>query len=181
MTDTSSKYRFIYSKPHPVVEPCWHALVTLENIDVFHTGVTRSMFMKQCRDPHLKIEAEDEPGRTGPIMNPIILGAGWLTKVLMTVIEGQLVFVNYRGGWHIGDSKNIIHEFIGKYSDWPRKAEKEGAKPEKIIISRWPKGAHYYISSSKNRIFNVDKLNTRKEAKDFALMFADIENIEFKE
>jgi len=149
MTDNSTKYRFIYSKPHPAVEACWHVHLTFENMHVFHEGVCQSLFMQQKRDPHLQIEAEDSPGRTGPIMHPTILGGGWVVGVVRTLCENKMLLVNYRGGWHASNKKNIIHEFTGKYSDWPRKAEKEGAKPEKIIISRWPKGAHYYISSSK--------------------------------
>jgi hypothetical protein len=50
-------------------------------------------------------------------------------------------------------------------------------KPEIITIGKWPDGKHFYIKSSKQRVFTQNKYNTFEEAEREALLYADKEHI----
>jgi hypothetical protein len=119
-----------------------------------HRGVISLYYNKFGLDPH--IQADEF--RRG-LYNPIKLAAGWLQTADKFLIEGETILVNVNGGMMCAKEVTILETIERDKIDWTVRYE-----DERITISRWPEGEHYYLCSSKNRIFVPDKYHDYADA-----------------
>ncbi len=112
-----------------------------------HRGVISLYYNKFGLDPH--IQAKED---LRAIYNPIKLAAGWLQTAEKFLIEGETILVNANGGMMSAKEVTVLETVESDDIDWDIRYD-----DEKITISRWPEGHHYWLCSSKHRIFVPDK------------------------
>ena len=92
------------------------------------------------------------------------LAAQWLQGVERFLLAGETILVNVNGGTMPLDGTTILVTAESDDIDWNVQYD-----DEIITISRWPEGKHYYLCSSKYRIFVPDKHSTFEAARKAAL------------
>lgn len=158
--------KFAYAKTHPLVDPDW--LVVIDTPDLlfeFHKRVTVRLALKYGADPHLFDERGHPKNHCALIMSPVNLGSKWLSSAERFYQEHGKVYMNRAGG--LCPSPHVL-----KYVDsafWPASHPMEG---EVVYISKYPNGNHYYLRSTTDRIFPVEKCHSYAEAVDMATKFA---------
>jgi hypothetical protein len=134
-----------------------------ETVFRLHRGVAHLYFAKFGLNPHLKPDSE-----LGQILNPIKLAANWLVGIERFLTRGQAVLVNSNGGMMPLDGTIILESRVLDTAlgyEWPD----DFADDEIVTISRWPEAKHYYLSSSKNRMFVPEKYTVYESARKAAL------------
>jgi len=106
------------------------------------------------------------------LYNPIKLAAGWLQTADKFLIEGETILVNVNGGMLSAKEVKILETVESDDIDWDVRYE-----DEKITISRWPEGRHYYLCSNKNRVFIPDKYNDYADALKAARRYVPVARI----
>jgi hypothetical protein len=134
-----------------------------ETVFRLHRGVAHLYFAKFGMNPHLKPDSDE-----GILYNPIKLAAQWLVGIERFLTRGQAVLVNSNGGMMPLDGTIILETREIDTKDgykWPD----DFADDEIVTISRWPEAKHYYLSSSKDRIFAPEKYTVYEAARRVAL------------
>jgi len=157
----------------------WYLKLPKEEIELMfrlHKSVTTKLFLRDGNDPHMFNKAGQPTCEMAVIMNPIALGAKWVMSVECFFGMFDYIFVNAVGGFVPPSGIQVFKEITSGDLLWP------GAYvDEKITMSRWEAGTHYYLVSSKGRIFVPEKFDTETEALQHALNFVPRERIEFKQ
>lgn len=160
-------YTFLHLqlKHCPSVEG-WFLLVPAKDFNLsmdLHRAVAAKLFLEQCSDPH-----RQNPGTRDPdYYNVVRIGAGFLSTAMKLAMEGDFV-MNRDGG-------------LSPLSGW-RELERRESKSfisfpdvggERIQIMKWadPDATHFYLKSSKGRIFSPVKYDTLQQAVDAAKAF----------
>jgi len=164
-------YRFCRCQCHPKCPNLqgWYLELRpddAETVMKVHKGVTATYWAKFGMDPHI------DP--TSPY-NPIKLAALWLQGVERFLLVGETILVNVNGGLMPFDGAIILETIGSDNLDWNTRFD-----DEIITISRWPEGKHYYLCSSKYRIFVPDRHPTFEDANKAALRFVPAERIKSK-
>lgn len=142
-----------------------------ETVMRLHKGVTGLYFFKFGQDPHIQ---KDESQRA--LYNPIRLAAGWLQSVESYLLRGETVLVNCNGGIMPLDGVPIFDTVESDNIRWNDRFD-----DERVLISRWPRGKHYYLASNKNRVFIPTKYDSYDEAHREALRYVPADRIRTKE
>ena len=120
-----------------------------------YTGVVASYYQHFGMNPHL------DPA--GPY-NPLHLAEKWVEVINRRLGEGPIV-VNAVGGWLPKSAVIVLAEAKTEKMRWP------AIDDERITISHWPRGRHWYLSSDKGRIFVPDKYATYDAAREASLVY----------
>jgi len=135
----------------------WYLILEPDDLDALmalHKGVASLYYCKYGMDPHLKPDSDE-----GFLKNPIRLAALWLGTVEKFLSAGTTLAVNSSGGMIPLDSVKVLATVEQEKMVWPDLYD-----DEKITISRWPEGKHYYLSSNKNRVFVPPSYNSYTDA-----------------
>jgi len=100
------------------------------------------------------------------LYNPIRLAALWVQGVHKFLLNGETVLVNCNGGIMPLADTTILETVESDDLDWDVRYD-----DEVVTISRWPESKHYYLCSSKFRIFIPDKYTTYPAARAAALRY----------
>lgn len=119
-----------------------------------HRGVIGLYYNKFGQDPHIQANELQRD-----LYNPIKLAAGWLATADKFLIQGKTILVNFNGGIVTTDTVTILDTVQSDNLDWDIRYD-----DERVTISRWPEGKHYYLCSNKNRLFVPDKYNEYQDA-----------------
>ncbi len=146
-------YQFACCQTHPDLPDLqgWYLIVKpgdMGTLMELHEGVARRFFCMFALDPHLP--QEKCPG----FYSPVVLAAGWLVTIEKYLLEGVIVAVNSRGGMLPLAEVKVLSTIESEEMRWPNIIE-----DERITISRWPEGRHFYLSSNRSRIFVPSKYN----------------------
>lgn len=161
-------YRFARCQPHNKCPDLlgWYLILgpnDLEALMKLHKGVAHLYFAKFGMDPHIKPNSEE-----GILKNPIRLAALWLVTMEKFLIRGETIFINWTGGMMTYDESKIRTIVEREKMIWPS----DEFDPEEVItISRWPQAHHYYLSSSKSRVFVPPKYVRYEDAKQTAELY----------
>jgi hypothetical protein len=139
----------------------------IETLIKIHRGVTYLYFAKFGLDPHIKKESAENI-----LYHPIRLAATWLVTIERYLLNKKTVLVNANGGMMPYDGAIILETTESDDIAWDVCYD-----DEQIMISRWPQGKHYYLSSNKNRIFVPEKHISYEAARQIALRFVSAEHI----
>ena len=161
-------YKFHLCQPHRKCPNLtgWYMELRPDDLDTLmkiHKGVTGLYWHKFGMNPHI------DP--TGPY-NPIKLAAQWLMSVQSQLATGETILVNMNGGIMPFDDTIILETETSDDLSWDVRFE-----DEIVTISKWFKGNHYWLSSSKGRIFVPDKYNTFESAYRAALRYVPVGRI----
>ena len=132
-----------------------------ELVESLHTSIAakyRAMF------------GEDSHGKPGPA-NAVLLADKWLQSLREELQRGE-VLVNPAGGFVAKRDLIVLEEIERDELIWP-----EHVADEIIVISKWPKGKHYYLSSNRDRVFVPEKFNTYQAARKIALKYVSADRI----
>jgi hypothetical protein len=132
---------------------------TLEKI---HRGVAAAYLARFGKDPHRWND---------PYYNWLTLGAKWLQTAEKLLWDGPIV-VNINGGILPRDAVVILETVETEEIDFNVRFENEV-----ITITRWREGKHYWLASSKFRLFVPDKHNTYADARKHALRYVSADRI----
>lgn len=170
-------------KKCPNVMGWWQEVQPQEHhkVNMLHTGVAASLFMKSGVDPHNdirysdKTDAIDERDFLNVIRHPIILGGKYLATLTdQTLFRRKTLLVNSAGGWcYKDDTWEILEtrelptmayptDIDPKHNFVP--TEESDLYKETIRITQWPDGTHFYLRSNKNRLFFPEKFDTYEQA-----------------
>jgi len=171
-----AKYRFYRCQCHPKCPDLigWYLEVRPddpETVMKVHKGVTGLYFFKFGMDPHIQ---KDEDRRA--LYNPIRLAALWLQSVEHYLLRGETLLVNSNGGMMPLDGVKILETVQSDKIDWDMRFD-----DEIVTICRWPEGRHWYLCSSKHRIFVPDKYDSYEEAHKVALRYVPADRLCVKE
>lgn len=121
--------------------------------------MTNKLCKTYLSDPHFFKDGDaNKPNSIyGQIVSPVHLGAGWMTTAFKLMSENGQVLVNSAGG--MIPYGQVVSEIKSETLTWP-----VAFPDEKITITRWPQGDHFYLTSSEGRIFDPIKYNTFDEA-----------------
>jgi hypothetical protein len=136
-----------------------------------HKGVTGLYFFKFGMDPHIQAD-EDHKYH----YNPIRLAALWLQSIERFLMAGETILVNSNGGIMPMHDTIILETVHSDDLHWDDRFEEE-----QITICQWPQGKHWYLASSKHRLFVPAKYNTYTEAYREALHYVPADHICTKE
>jgi len=139
----------------------------VETLMKVHRGVICLYYNKFGLDPH--IQAKEE---LRSLYNPIRLAAGWLQTADKFLIEGETILVNVNGGMMSAKEVTILETVESDDIDWDVRYE-----DEKITISRWPEGRHYYLCSDRSRMFVPDKYSSYDDALKAARRYVPVARI----
>jgi hypothetical protein len=165
-------FEFVHCRPDPRFDQsCWYVVVRSGDQEVFeavHRGVCHMLYKKFDEDPHWG----KDPFNRG-IMNVSFLGGKWLEGIEILFFRYGAALVGLRGGmiWPQPASQTLAQVRRRKLI-WPD-------VDETIVISRWPRGRHWYLSSPEGIVFSPHKFNTLKVAKDHASRIS--RNVKVKE
>lgn len=109
---------------------------------------------------------------TSGVVSPRFLLEQWMCQVEKFLLDRNAILVNCRGGILLKSSVIILAKTTNTKLIWP-----EYFPDEEIIISRWSGGTHWYLSSTKERLFADNKFDTIEEASDTALMYVTQDKI----
>jgi len=110
------------------------------------------------------------------LYNPIKLAAGWLLSVERFLVQGEAVLVNANGGMMPLAGAMILDTVESDDPHWDDRYD-----DERITISRWPAGKHWYLSSNKGRVFCPAKYDSLDEARQEAMRYVPADRIKTKE
>ena len=160
-------YNFVRCQTHPKCPDLqgWYLVLKpgdLETLEELHRGISAFYFQKYGLDPHLKDEMLF-------LKHPVRLAAGWLETISKILVSGTTALVNFSGGILPPNGVTILSEITCEEMLWP-----DAFDPEEVItISRWPKGFHFYLTSSKDRVFVPPKYGSLEEALEVAELYTD--------
>lgn len=158
-------YRFLRCQVHPAFDvQGWFLEVTGDDPELLE-ALRRSLVAK-----YRSMFGEDAHGRPGP-SNAERLADNWLCSVEEELREGE-VLVNPAGGFVAKRDLIVLAEIEADDLTWP-----EHFDDEMIVISKWRKGTHYYLSSNRERVFVPEKFNTYHAAKRAALRYVSADRI----
>lgn len=171
-----AKYRFHRCQCHPKLPDLqgWYLEVRPDDAETVmrvHKSVTGLYFFKFGMDPHI-LEDEDRKA----LYNPIKLAALWLQTVEHYLLNGDTILVNSNGGMMPLAGSKILETVESDNIHWDDRHD-----DERITISHWPRGKHWYLASNKHRLFVPDKYNTYTEAYHEALRYVPANRITTKE
>lgn len=142
-----------------------------ETFEKLHTSVATNLFRKSMRDPHIKkIGGKPVNRMTSELEDPISWAAKWMATAGKLFAVHDRIFVNVVGGMAV-DLKILATKRSKKIvfpKHWP---------DEVITISRYPRAAHWYLSSNKDRIFVPAKVNTVRMAREMAETFVPSDRV----
>jgi len=169
-------YHFARCQPHDKCPDLlgWYLILKPGDLDALmklHKSVAYLYFSKFGMDPHIKQGFVE-----GVLNNPIWLAARWLETMEKFLMTGAAILVNSSGGMMPYDETKVRTVVDREKMIWP---SDDFDEEEIITISRWPKGRHFYLSSSTNRVFVPPKYVKYEDALDAAKEYTD--NIKTKE
>ncbi|KKL95459.1 hypothetical protein LCGC14_1854360 [marine sediment metagenome] len=165
-------YTFVYRKVNKFDDPVW--LLRIEDFDTaheIHQSVCAKLYQTVGADPH-NFRNGKPVGPHSAFMNPVHLGAKWLQTADKFIIAKSHILVNKVGGIVPPGRFTILDTFESETLQWPDTDE-----TEKITLSKWPRGRHWYLKSSTGRIFSPVKMGSLKEAKEVAGRFVSKDRI----
>lgn len=148
-------HKFVRCQTHskcPSVQG-WYLVLKPGDMDTLmklHKGLCWVYYGKYGLDPHYSDDA---------LYNPTRLAALWLGAVEKYLFNKVTLAINYSGGMFPLDSAKVLEEREFQRLTFPKACE-----PERITISKWPEGRHYYLVSNLNRIFTPYRYNTYQAA-----------------
>lgn len=160
-------HTFLLIQPHPKCPNLtgWYLELHPYDFETFmdvHIGVCCSYYHKFGQDPHY------DP--TGPY-NVRRLIEAWLKSIQERLKEGP-VLINSVGGWLPFEVAIILGTKQSEKLEWP-----DVFDDEIITIKKWPGGKHYYLCSSRDRIFSNPKWSSYLWARESALKYVPQERI----
>lgn len=172
------RYTFVKVQCHPKVPDLlgWYLLIRKQDQEIYsdiHISVTTRNTIRTQRDPH-NYDGIRYKGVYEHLLNPLTLSLKWLEATTRYLEEGPIL-INKNGGWMDYDPKFEKDRIIKDKMVFPEDSESN----EIITIKRWQK--HWYLSSSKDRIFVPEKTNSLKDAEKMALNYVGKENIRVDE
>jgi hypothetical protein len=174
-------HRFHRCQPHAKCPNLtgWYLELAPDDVDTLmkvHKGVTCLYFFKFGKDPHFTPADVNKTNEIGVFYNPIKLAAQWLLSIERFLLNGKTVLVNSNGGIMPMDGVKILETVESDNLHWDDRFD-----DEIITISRWPLAKHYYLASSKGRVFIPEKHNSYNEAQQEALRYVPADRIKTKE
>ncbi len=169
-----SRYRFHRCQPHAKCPNLtgwyleWHP-DDVETVMKVHKGVVSLYFFKFGQDPHVQKERCS-------FYDPATLGAWWLQSVEHYLLRGETLLVNSNGGIMPMDGTIILETAESDDLHWD-----DRFNDEQITISRWPVGRHWYLSSTKGRVFCPAKYDSLAEVRREAERYVPADRIRMKE
>lgn len=164
-------YKFVRCQTHakcPNLQG-WYLVLEpndLETLEKLHQSISAFYFQKFGLDPHLQKDMSN-PDTGAYLKHPVRLAGLWSETIEKQLFRGR-VLVNSRGGILPNDVR-VLAEVTRVKMLWPGPFDPK----EVITISRWPKGFHFYLSSSKERIFTPPKYETLEEAREVAEIYTN--------
>ena len=131
----------------------------LTTLEAIWPNICNSLFMRFNFDPHLK---------DNPMYKPVKLAAGWRQTVEKYLLQGMTLGINCAGGFAPLSGFIILSTLESETLDWP-----DYFPDERITIAKWPDGKHWYVISSKNRVFAQSKFIGYEDARNYALKFTN--------
>lgn len=170
------RYRFHRVQPHPKCPDLtgWYLELRPDDGDTImavHKGVCNVYFFRYGLDPHVQ---QNETQRA--FYNPMKLASQWLVSAERYLMNGETILVNCNGGILPLAGAKILDTVETDDIAWDEQLDRE-----EITISRWPNAKHWYLSSSKSRIFIPEKYNSYAEAEQVARRFVPAHRIRTKE
>lgn len=158
--------KFAFAKTHKLCDPCWLAVIdNQDSLFFFHKKVAVRLALKFGQDPHLWSKDGKPLSDVAYLYSPVKLASQWMGTAQKMFWEYGCVYMNRVGGLcHLPEVLNTVES-----ENWPDPKPIAG---ETVYISKWPNGDHYYLRSSKDRIFPVEKVDSLTEAEKIAKEFA---------
>jgi hypothetical protein len=155
----------------------WFLLVNPADAEAelaLHKSVTSSLFLqsiadpKKTSDPMLKARIE-----ALGLHSPVRLGAAWIGTLHKLTREGAVV-MNINGGMSPLEGWKIIARHDSDKLEWPVFYD-----DEIIRLHKWaePNATHYYLKSSRGRIFDPVKFDSLDDATAQAAKFVTADRI----
>ena len=138
-----------------------------ETLMKLHKGVAGIYYFKFGMDPH--IQANDTL-RT--FYNPVKLASQWFLGVNRFLMAGETILVNCNGGFIPLLGTKILETVQSDEIDWSVQYD-----DEIITIGKWFQAKHFYLCSSKGRMFVPDKYNEYETAYRAALRHVPVTRI----
>jgi len=141
-----------------------------------HQFVTVTALLSYKDNPHLQKSVKE-----GDVYayhhNPVVRGQKWIATIEKYRSQSPYLLINKAGGWMFLDNGvKVIGEIQSDKFQFPTD---EIDKRERITISIWPDGKHYYLTSSKNTV--IPKCDSLDEAMEIAKKYALPERIKVEE
>lgn len=125
-------------------------------------------------NPHLQKDIASD-SELGVLFNPVILGAKWLATATKFLLSDGRVLVNPSGGIAV-EVLDVTSEI--EQDGYP---SSEPIPDEIVYISQWLNGRHFYLRSSKERLFPFDKVDSMADARRKAAKYAPGARVEIVE
>ena len=174
-------YRFHLCQPHAKCPDLtgWYLELRpddAETVMKVHKGVAYLYFFRFGTNPHITPADLEKANELNVFYNPVKLAAQWLCTVEHYLLRGETLLVNSNGGIMPMEGVKVLETVESENISWNDRFE-----DEQIVISRWPEGRHWYLSSNKHRIFVPGKYDRYEEARREALRYVPTERIKTKE
>jgi hypothetical protein len=168
-------YTFVKIQTHPKCADLfgWYLKVTAGNADLLWDAwqaAVHKLFWRFGTDPHLR-DATKYPAHIYSIPR---MGEGWMNSAQRALEQFGAIYVNPNGGMIYGNDVLIRQTIESEKCSYPSN------EAVKIVIQRWSKGQHHYLTSESQLTFPKDKYDTYDEAYADARTFAEPENITSK-
>jgi hypothetical protein len=174
-------YRFHLCQPHAKCPDLtgWYLELRpddAETVIKVHRSVAVLYFFRFGQNPHITPTDSEKTDELGAFYNPIKLAAQWLCTVEHYLLRGETLLVNSNGGIMPMEGAIIFDTVESSKLHWNDRFE-----DEIVTVSRWPQAKHWYLASSKHRVFIPGKYNSYDEAHREALRYVPTERIKTKE
>jgi len=161
-------YRFLRCQVHPAFADVQGWFLEVSGDPELLAALRQGVLAK-----YRQMFGEDAHGSPGA-SNAERLADNWLRSLEEELEQGE-VAMNPAGGFVAARDLIVLAEIESDDLIWP-----EHFADEIIVISKWPKGRHYYLSSNRERVFVPEKFHTYQAARGAALRYVPADRIRSK-
>lgn len=150
--------------------------------DALHKCLAESWFLQSLKDPHNVAEIKRYGSEAAINLRkaPVERASRWLNITLGARLQRVTILVNSVGGYCFLDNTVRILDTVEstELADWPAPDDLDNT--EIITISQYPGRQHWYLSSSRERVFIPAQHQTLAAAQAQAAKFVPEANIKVK-
>lgn len=137
----------------------WYLVITASDyslMNTVHKSCTVTAAKRYWNDPHMVDITTGQPKNSlAEMYHPVKLAGGWIQTVEKGLQKFGTVYVNKQHGLWFGSDVDILDTYTCTQLKFPD----DKIKDLKIVISRYPGGAHWYLTPSDGSIFQYHKFN----------------------
>lgn len=137
----------------------WYLVIRADDyrlINGMHKSVTVTAASRYFGNTHVSDPVTGDPKNDiASFYHPVRLGSGWLCTVEKGLQKYGVVYMNKRHGLWFGKDVEVLQVYDSDELKFPD----DKIQDLKITISRYPGGAHWYLTPSDGRVFQYHKFN----------------------